>query len=317
MSLAEKILSGDEKSAARLISLLENKQKVGYEQLAQLLPYTGKAHVIGITGPAGAGKSTLIAKLAGRMCDQGQKIGIIAVDPTSVQSQGAFLGDRARMKEIEREGSVFIRSMADKEYAGGICRATLGAVYVLEALGNDAVIVESVGAGQSDKALFYVCDTIITLFTPEFGDELQLLKAGLLEIGDIIVINKCDKAGSEDIVNAVTAHLPSEPRGTWSIPVLRTKANIGEGIDHLSTVLDARRGFLQTNKKGIVKEREKTSLFVMTLLKDEIWQRFLSVYSKETEYVTTLEAVQSKTIDPYSAVEHIANTVEKRLQKHH
>jgi len=315
MGLAEKILNGDEKSAARLITLLEDKKKVGYEELARLLPHTGGAHVLGITGPAGAGKSTLIAKLAGCMLEQGKRIGIIAVDPTSMQSQGAFLGDRVRMREIERPGAIFIRSMADREHPGGICRAALGAIYVMEALGNDVVIIESVGAGQSDKSIFHVCDTIVTLFTPEFGDELQLLKAGLLEIGDIIVINKWDKGCSEDLVGAISASVLDKPKGSWSTPILRTIANTGEGVDALLSTLEARRDFLRKDEAAKVKWREKTSLFVMALLKDEIWQRFLAIYSRDVEYRRILEEVQSKTIDPYSAVDRVADMLVRTVQE--
>jgi LAO/AO transport system kinase len=315
MSLAEKILSGDEKSAARLITLIEDKKKAGYEELARLLPSTGRAHVLGVTGPAGAGKSTLIAKLAGRLCGQGKKVGIIAIDPTSVQSHGAFLADRVRMNEIERGGGVFIRSMADREHPGGISRAALGAVYVMEALGKDIVIVESVGAGQSDKALFYVCDTVITLFTPEFGDELQLLKAGLLEIGDIVVVNKWDKADAENVANVILACLPDKAKGTWSIPILCTKAHVGEGVDDLLAAVEARGDFLRRDKETIVRWREKITLFVMTLLKDEVWQRFLSICSREAAYGRILEEVRSKTIDPYSAVERLADILARRLEK--
>lgn len=315
MGLAEKILNGDEKSAARLITLIEDKKKAGYEELARLLPQTGRAHVLGITGPAGAGKSTLIAKLAGCMLGQGKRIGIIAVDPTSIQSRGAFLGDRARMNEIERPGGIFIRSMADREHPGGICRAALGAIYVMEALGNDVVIVESVGAGQSDKSIFHVCDTIVTLFTPEFGDELQLLKAGLLEIGDIIVINKWDKGCPEDMVAAICASVLDKAKGTWTMPILHTIANTGEGIDALLSALEARWEFLRKDKDANVKGREKIGLFVMALLKDEIWQRFLAVYSGEAEYRRILEEVQSKTIDPYSAVERVADMLERTLRE--
>ncbi len=315
MGLAEKILNGDEKSAARLITLIEDKEKAGYEELARLLPHTGRAHVLGVTGPAGAGKSTLIAKLAGSMLGQGKRIGIIAVDPTSIQSQGAFLGDRVRMREIERPGGIFIRSMADREHPGGICRAALGAIYVMEALGNDVVIIESVGAGQSDKSIFHVCDTVVTLFTPEFGDELQLLKAGLLEIGDIVVINKWDKGPSEDMVGAISASLLDKPKGSWSTPILHTIANTGEGVDALLSTLEARWDFLGKDEAAGVKGREKTSLFVMALLKDEIWQRFLAICSRDAEYRRILEEVQSKTIDPYSAVERVADRLERTLQE--
>jgi LAO/AO transport system kinase len=315
MNLAEKILRGDERSGARLITLIENKKKEGYEELTQLLPYTGKAHVLGITGPAGSGKSTIIAKLVSRFCDQEKKVGIIAIDPTSIQAQGAFLGDRVRMGEIERPGEVFIRSMADREHPGGICRAALGAVYVMEALGKDIVIIESVGAGQSDKALFHICDTVITLFTPEFGDELQLLKAGLLEIGDIVVVNKGDTVGAEDAMNAIFASVPAKTEGEWPVPVLCTKANVGEGIDDLMYTVEARWKFIQEDKQSSVKWKQKISLFIMTLLKEELWQRFLSTCSKESEYVKALDEAQSKIVDPYSTVEYIANIMETRFQK--
>lgn len=315
MRLAERVLTGDEGSAARLITLIEERKKAGYEELAQLLPHTGKAHVVGVTGPAGAGKSTLIAVLANRLCDQEKKVGIIAIDPTSVRSRGAFLGDRVRMKPVERPGVVFIRSMADREHPGGISRASLGAVYVMEGLGKDVVVIESVGAGQSDKALLYVCDTVVTLFTPEFGDEFQLLKAGLLEIGDVVVVNKWDKADSEDVVNAISTYIPEKAEGAWSIPILRTTAITGDGLDKLVNVLEARRDFLLKDKEAAAKRREKTRLFTMALLKEEIWQRFLAVLSKEAEYGTILTKVGSRVLDPYSAVERIADMVERRLQQ--
>jgi LAO/AO transport system kinase len=313
--LAERILAGDEGSAARLITLIEERKKTGYEELARLLPHTGKAHILGLTGPAGAGKSTLIAQLTGRLCDQGKKVGIIAIDPTSVESQGAFLGDRVRMKAVERPGTVFIRSMADREHPGGICRATLGAVYVIESLGKDILIIESVGAGQSDKALSHVCDTVVTLFTPEFGDELQLLKAGLIEIGDIIVVNKWDKADSDDVVNAISTYVRDKGRGTWSTPILRTTAHTGEGVGGLVDVLEARWAFLQKDKEIIGKRKQRTIRFMMTLLKDEIWQRFLAISSKGGEYKLILEKVDSGAMDPYSAVERIADAVARRLKQ--
>lgn len=316
MNLAEKILEGDEKSAARLITLIENKNKDGYKELTRLLPYTGKAHVLGITGPAGAGKSTLISKVAGCLHNGGNKIGIIAIDPTSVQSRGAFLGDRVRINEIKHPGEIFIRSMADREHPGGISRSALGAVYVLEALGKDIVIIESVGAGQSDKALFYVCDTVITLFTPEFGDEIQLLKAGLLEIGDIVVVNKWDKADpNESMVSTISALISGKMKEAWPVPILCTKANIGEGVGDLLNAVEARWYFLQKDKYAIVQRREKIALFIKTLVKEEIWQRFLTVFSEEREYVRIMEEVQSKLVDPYSAVEYIADSVETRLQR--
>jgi LAO/AO transport system kinase len=315
LNLAEKILRGDEGSAARLISLIENKERKGYDELARLLPHTGRAHVLGITGPAGAGKSTIITRLAGHFCNKGKKVGIIAIDPTSIQSQGAFLGDRVRMKELEAPGQVFIRSMADREHPGGISRAALGTIYVMEALGKEIVVIESVGAGQSDKALFYICDTVVTLFTPEFGDELQLLKAGLLEIGDIVVLNKGDKAGSENAMAVVSAGIPKRPVGEWPIPILRTRANAGEGIDDLVNAVEARWRFIRADKENAIKRRQKTTFFIMTLLKEEIWRRFMCAYSAQTEYGRIMEDAQSKIIDPYSAVERIADIVEARLQK--
>jgi LAO/AO transport system kinase len=315
MSLAERILKGEERSGARLITLIEDRERKGYEELTRLLPRTGRAHVLGITGPAGAGKSTIIAKLAGRFSDQGKKVGIIAIDPTSMQSHGAVLGDRVRMQEAERPGEIFIRSMADRDHPGGVSRAALGAVYVMEGLGKDVVIIESVGAGQSDKALFYICDTVVTLFTPEFGDEIQLLKAGLLEIGDIVVVNKSDKAGSDDAMRAISAFLPKKSEGEWSAPILLTKAHISEGLDDLIRNIELHWTFLLADNQRVIRRKQKITFFMMTLLKEELWRRFTDTYWKERECEQIVEEAQTKVIDPYTAVERIADIVEARLQK--
>ena len=198
MTLAEQVLAGSERGAAKLISLIEQENPEGYEGLRSLLQWTGKAHVVGITGAAGAGKSTLINALAVRLAQAKIRIGIIAIDPSSALTKGSLLGDRYRMKEAEGLADVFIRSMAQRDYPGGVCRAVVGAICVMEAMGRELVMVESIGAGQADSELFFLADTVITVFTPEFGDELQLMKAGLLEIGHLVLVNKCDRPGAED-----------------------------------------------------------------------------------------------------------------------
>lgn len=315
MNLAEKILQGDERSGARLISLIEARDPQGYAELTQLLPYINRAHVVGVTGPAGAGKSTLISQVASGLHKRKKRLGIVAIDPSSLHSQGALLGDRFRMKEAEDAGDVFIRSMADRDQPGGVCYAALGAVYVMEALGKDVVIVESVGAGQSDKALFYLCDTIITVFTPEFGDELQLLKAGLLEIGDIVVLNKCDKPGAEDAMVSLSAHVPVTAEGEWSPPILPAKAQAGEGIDECLSAIEQRWGFLQKGKGTSEGRWQKITLFVMTLLKEELWRRFARLCSSDREYEQIMREAQSNVIDPYTTVERIADSAEARLRR--
>lgn len=314
MNLADGILKGDERSGSRLISLIEARDPRGYAELTKLLPHIGRVHVLGVTGPGGAGKSSLISQMARDFHKQGKKVGIIAIDPTSLHSRGALLGDRLRMKEAEDMGDIFIRSMADRYQPGGVCYAALGAVYVMEALGKNIIIVESVGAGQSDKALFYLCDTVITVFTPEFGDELQLLKAGLLEIGDIVVLNKCDKPGTEEAMSGLSAHIPMKAEGEWSAPILPTRADIGEGIDELVSAIGQRWNFLQEDKRTAGVGRQKITMFMMTLLKEELWRRFADIYSTDKEYELIMDEAWSKTIDPYTAIERIADSVEARLR---
>jgi LAO/AO transport system kinase len=219
------------------------------------------------------------------------------------------------MRDIELSAGVFVRSMADRGHPGGICRAALGTVRVMEALGKDLVIIESVGAGQSDKALFYLCDTVITLFTPEFGDDLQLLKAGLLEIGDIVVINKMDKAGSEDAANAISARMREKMDGQWDVPIFCTRADIGKGITDLAKAIDNRWRFLQGHDQTVVLRTEKTVSFMMTLLKEELWRRFLIVFHKDEACEEIIRNVECKIIDPYVAVAQVADIIDERLQR--
>ena len=311
MELVEGVVKGNELCAAKLISLIEEGEQEGYLALRRLLPYTGNAHVIGVTGPAGAGKSTVIGKLAAQFCRDGKKVAVIAVDPTSIRSSGAFLGDRLRMKEAEKAGDVFIRSMAQRNHPGGICRAASGAVCVMEGLGKDVVIIESVGAGQSDKALFHLADTVITLFTPEFGDEVQLLKAGLFEIGDVVVINKGDMPGVEDARQMISAYIGDGHGDGWHIPILSTIASRGEGIDELMRALETRWEFLREADRGRLARREKRVSFLMTLLKEELWKFFAGRLSTDDGFQATMEEVREGRLDPYSAVDRIMDGVKK------
>jgi LAO/AO transport system kinase len=305
--IAEEVLQGDERSAARLISLIEQENPEGYRALSDLWPPARSAHVVGVTGTAGAGKSTLINALAGRLLKEGKKVGIVAIDPSCSTGEGSLLGDRLRMKDAEKSQGVFIRSMAQRSYPGGICRAATGAVCVLESMGKDFVMIESIGAGQSDRELFYLADTIITVFTPEFGDEIQLMKAGLLEIGDIIVVNKCDKPGADDVMAAMQAYLPEAKTRGWKTPVLALQADRGLGIDELARSINAHGEFYQSEK--MARRGEKHAHFAMTLLKEEIWKRF-SEQSSRTSLAHVLEEMREGRLNPYSAVRQLGEEFE-------
>ncbi len=313
--LAEKVLNGDERSAGRLISLIEKGDSRGYEELAALIPHTGDAQIIGITGPPGAGKSTITGRLAAALSQKGRRVGVVATDPTSIRGGGALLGDRLRMKDAEEQG-IFIRSMAHRGYPGGVARAAAGALYVLEALGKDVLLVESIGAGQGEKELFYLCDTVTILFTPDYGDEMQLLKAGLIEIGDIMVVNKSDHPGAEEAAHDLARYCSGRTAAEeWIPPVLLTRANHGEGVAELLEAIERHWVFITREGGRKKKKEEKISAFMMSLLKEEAWKRFALFIADDEECTRIAEDAKRGKIDPYSAVEKILERTGVRNSK--
>lgn len=311
MELVEEILKGNEKSAARLITLVEDGDREAYRALSLLLPHTGNAHIIGVTGPAGAGKSTLVGRLAVLFSGHGKRVGVIATDPTSIDGRGAFLGDRLRMKDAEKQ-HIFIRSMAHRSYPGGVARAAAAAAYIMEGLGKDCIIVESTGAGQSEKDLFFLCDTVVTIFTPDYGDDIQLFKAGLIEIGDIVVVNKSDMAGADDAARGISIVSAQKHRSNgWNVPVILTQADRGKGVDILVGAIEDHRKSLIQKEERTVRKLERAEVFMMALLKEELWHRISERLKESTFFKEVLQDIHSGKTDPYSAVERILETMEK------
>jgi len=302
MDLVKKLLQGDEKSAARLISMVEEGQPEGFKAISLIYPHTGRAHVIGVTGAPGAGKSTLIGKLAMSFVSEGRKIGIIAVDPTSSKGGGALLGDRVRMREADKTGEIFIRSMAHRGYPGGIAKAAIGATYVLEGLGKDIIMVESVGAGQTEIQISALCDTIVTVITSDYGDDIQLMKAGLIEIGDIVAVNKADKPGAEDTARDISMHIGDRKQNGWKIPVVTVQSISGEGVEGLKNHLDAHFSFLREDASGIQKKKERLKTMMLTLLKEETWNTLMDKWSNTSEFQGIVGQLEDGKVDPYSAV---------------
>jgi len=311
MELAAKILEGNEGSAARLITMIEDGDTAGYEALCRLYPHTGRAHVIGVTGSPGTGKSTLINRIAIALAREGRKVGIVAVDPTSMKGQGALLADRVRMKDADKTAGIFIRSMAHRGYPGGVSRAAPGAVYVMEALGKDAIIVESVGVGQTDMGITSFSDTVISVLTPDYGDEIQLLKAGIMEVGDIVVVNKKDKPGAEMIAcdaGCIMREAGSDIAHGWRIPVLLTEAVKGDGIAELVSALESHYRYVRESGMIEVRRKEGRKMILLALMRERLWKRFLARVEKEGSLAEAIDGMDEGSLDPYSASEKVVGS---------
>jgi LAO/AO transport system kinase len=302
MELVTKVLQGDEGSAARLISMIEEGLDEGYEAVSLLFSHTGKAYVVGVTGAPGAGKSTIVDKLAVAYGRQGKKVGIIAVDPTSAQGSGAFLGDRVRMRDAEKIEGVFIRSMAHRGFPGGVAKATMGATYVLDGLGKDIILIESVGAGQTEMQISLLCDSVVTVLTPDYGDEMQLMKAGLIEIGDVVVMNKMDRPGAAEAAEDIEFYLKNRNDQSWQIPVLTMEARKGKGTARLVEALGLHRTSIKNNPLGRARKQRNMKQLVLSLFKEEVWSSIMNRIQGEAAFEDIMEKVQHGRIDPYRAV---------------
>lgn len=329
IDLVGPLLAGNRRALARLLTAVENEREGVQEALAALFPHTGRAWVIGVTGSPGTGKSTLAGALARGYRRRGQTVGVLAIDPTSPFTGGAILGDRIRMNDLAGDSGVFIRSMATRGQLGGLARAARDAVRVLDAAGFDVILVETVGAGQSEVDIARTAHTTLVVEAPGLGDDVQAIKAGILEIADILVVNKADRPGAENTVRALKAMLelghPASRQtfrhhgqllttgpesaappvsALWLPPVARTVAVSDEGIDALIDAIDAHRRYLQDGDALARIERGRLEAELRDRLRDALVARLLKNVS-EQELSAMIERILARQLTPHHAVNQL------------
>lgn len=302
MTLHDSILSGDRRALARLITKIENDQPESRAALAALYPRGGRAQVIGVTGAPGTGKSTLVSELAKAYRRAAKTVAIIAVDPTSPFTGGAILGDRIRMRDLSGDEGVFIRSMATRGSLGGLARATDEVVAVVDAAAFDVILIETVGAGQSEVDIARLAHTTLVVEAPGLGDDVQAIKAGILEIADVLVLNKADLPGAEAATRALRGMLMLA-HTQWDVPICETVAAEGKGIDEVIAAIDRHRNYLLQSDGMIQRERDRVRRQLENLARDLLYSQFIA--AKRGEVDAAIEAVASRQRDPYSVVDEL------------
>lgn len=311
MDYAREILEGSPRAAARLITWLEDEDQRAYPIMEELFPHTGKAYIIGITGSPGAGKSTLTDKLTHAIRKKGLTVGIIAVDPSSPFTGGAVLGDRVRMSQLSVDPGVFIRSMATRGFLGGMAKATGDVVKVLDAFGKDVVIIETVGVGQDEVDIIGIADTTCLVLVPGLGDAIQSMKAGVMEIADIFVINKADRQGSDQLWAEVSARVEQDSQikaRDWTPQVVKTVAVEDHGTDDLFKAIDQHRKLLEESGRLIEKRRERTSRETLRMIHNELFRQVRDQLENSGQLNRLVEDILERRRDPYSTMREIVKT---------
>jgi LAO/AO transport system kinase len=310
---AQQVLAGNVRIASRLITEAQSGGDAARSVLRCLYPHCGRAHLIGITGPPGAGKSTLVAALIEAFRRRDLTVGVVAVDPSSPFSGGAFLGDRARMEGFSGDREVFIRSLASRGATGGLCAVANDAVDVLDAMGKDVVLIETVGVGQSEVEIAKIANTVILMLVPGYGDALQAMKAGVMEIADILVVNKADSPDADAAVSDLKSmdYYQAVPSGDemWPVPVLKTIARNGEGVDDLVSEVFRQIEFSGKTGWKVARQKARRKRQFVEVLTSRIRKDFSDSMDNDARLAPLIEKIESMEIDPYSACDQVLEKV--------
>ncbi len=312
MDLVKELLSGSRLALARAITAVESEYDNAVDIMKAIYPKTGRARILGITGAPGAGKSTLTDKLVKQYLAQGKKIGIVAVDPTSPFSGGAILGDRIRMNDLTLNENVFIRSMGTRGSLGGLSRKTADVVKLMDAFGMDLVIIETVGVGQSEVDIVKNADSTLVVLVPGLGDDIQAIKAGILEIGDVFAINKADRDGCDKLNVEIEMMLDLDSRElAWRPPIKRTIASKDEGVDELVEALNEHFEFLEDSGELAERRKDRTRNEIITMINEQIGRYVSEIIASSDDFNSQVEAAHNRLGDPYTVVNGVMEKVLK------
>ena len=313
--MAKRILEGDIRAASRLMRDIDDRIPTALEALKELYPKTGKAYIIGVTGPPGSGKSTIVDKMVDIFRKEEKSVGIVAVDPTSPFTGGAILGDRIRMQRHATDEGVFIRSLATRGCLGGLSRSTQDIVNVMDAMGKDIILVETVGVGQDEVEIVNTAHTSIVVMVPGLGDDIQAIKAGIIEIGDIFVVNKCDREGADKMERdlRMVLEMGRKREDGWEPTIFKTEAILGKGIFELVYGIYRHKQALEQNQTLEKKLKERTKTTFLEILESEVMAHFVEKMEKEGRWETLIEDLMKRRKDPYSVAEKM---MEEEI-KHH
>jgi LAO/AO transport system kinase len=308
-TLAAGVRSGDKRALARAITLVENGDALAYDVVRDIYPDTGRAYAVGVTGPPGVGKSSLISSLVRHVRAEERSVGVISVDPSSPFSHGALLGDRIRLSDHFLDPEVFIRSMGTRGHLGGLAEATLQAMLVLDAAGKDLLFLETVGAGQSEVEVIGIADTVLLVLMPGSGDSVQALKAGIMEIPDVIAINKLDHPAAKTMLNEVRSILALDKERTWKVPIVLTEATRDENVGVLWEKMQGHRAFLEERDELDARRRKNLAGEVFAVASSRAKRHLEHAVADDPELRRLLDEVQRRELDPLTAVREILEKV--------